>query len=151
MDRPDGWEGRVRRRTPEAGATAHAVLHAASFALPAERGDYGGGAVERMTDDDVFVTVFEHGPDAAHTPLFAAQGVPTRLAPDSFNPIALQRVLPGQCGLQRFFTERDRAFCLYVVLGSHGRRAVLAPRAETVVRTLAVGAPAAPPLRPGPS
>lgn len=139
MDLPDGWEGRLRRRTPEPGATSHAILHAASFALPVERGDYGGGAVELMTDDDVFVTVFEHDPAAAGSALFAAQGVPTRLPVDGFSPVALQRVLPGQSGVQRFFSARGRAFCLYVVLGSHARRGVLAPRAEAVVRTLAIG------------
>lgn len=139
MDLPEGWEGRLRRRTPEPGATAHAILHAASFPLPAERGDYGGGAVERMTDDDVFVTVFEHDPAAADSPLFAAKGVPARLPADGFNPVALQRVLPGQSGVQRFFTAANRAFCLYVVLGSHARRGVLAPRAEAVLRSLMIG------------
>jgi len=135
---PAGWEGRLRRRTPEPGAVAYPILHAASFALPLERGDYGGGAVELMGDDDVFVCVFEHAPEAAGRGLFARQGVPARLPADAFSPVALQRVLPGQAGLQQFFSVGGRAFCLYVVLGSHARRAVLAPRAEAVARTLAV-------------
>ena len=139
MDLPPGWEGRVRKRTPEPGATTHAILHAASFALPVERGDYGGGAVELMTADDVFLTLFEHEPAHAGTPLFAPRGVPMHLPPNEFSPVGLQRVLQGQSGLQRFFTEQDRAFCLYVVLGSHARRGVLAPRAEALVRTLAIG------------
>jgi hypothetical protein len=138
VDLPPGWEGRARRRTPEPGATTRPILHAASFPLPLERGDYGGGAVELMTDDDVFVTLFEHDPAAADSPLFARKGPPRTLPVDDFNPMALQRVLPGQSGLQMFFTERARAFCLYVVLGSHARRGVLAPRAEAVVRTLVV-------------
>jgi hypothetical protein len=138
MDLPPGWEGRLRRREPEPGATTHAILHAASFTLPVERGDYGGGAVELMGDDDVFVTVFEHGPSAVGTALFPRTGVPRSLAPNDFSPVALQRVLAGQCGVQRFFTANERAFCLYVVLGSHARRAVLAPRAEAVVRTLSI-------------
>lgn len=140
VDLPPGWEGRARKRTPEPGAVTKPILHAASFTLPLERGDYGGGAVELMGDDDVFITVFEHDPAAAHSPLFARQGRPTRLPPDDFQPNALQRVLPGQSGLQVFFTENDRAFCLYVVLGSHARRYVLAPRAEAIVQTLEVGA-----------
>ena len=138
MDLPPGWEGRVRKRTPEPGATTHAILHAASFALPVDRGDYGGGAVELMTQDDVFVTLFEHEPAHAHTALFAAQGIPQHLSPSDFSPVGLQRVLQGQSGLQRFFTEQDRAFCLYVVLGSHARRGVLVPRAEALVRTLVI-------------
>ncbi|MDQ1438905.1 MAG: hypothetical protein QOK43_2534 [Acidimicrobiaceae bacterium] len=140
VDLPAGWEGRARRRTPEPGATALPILHAASFPLPAERGDYGGGAVELMSADDVFVTLFEHDPAAAGSPLFARPGRPLRLPPEDFQPNALQRVLPGQSGLQSFFTEDGRAFCLYVVLGSHVRRFVLAPRAEAIVRSLAIGA-----------
>jgi hypothetical protein len=42
--------------------------------------------------------------------------------------------------VQRFFSQSGRAFCLYVVLGSHARRGVLAPRAEAVVRSLSVEA-----------
>jgi hypothetical protein len=137
VDLPAGWEGRLRRRHPEPGASTHAVLHAATFPLPAERGDYGGGAVEAMGDDDVFVALFEHDPAAAGSPLFAHAGPPV-VDPASFRPTALQRMLPGQSGWQRFFTDGGRAFCLYVVLGSHARRAVLAPRADAVVRTLSV-------------
>jgi hypothetical protein len=105
-----------------------------------ERGDYGSGVVERLSTDDVFISLFEHDPAAAGSPLFAASGPPAHLPPDGFSPMALQRVLSGQSGVQRFFTATDRAFCLYVVLGSHARRAVLAPRAEAIVRTLEVGA-----------
>lgn len=138
MDLPPGWEGRVRKRTPEPGASTHAILHAASFVLPVDRGDYGGGAVELMTADDVFLALFEHEPAHAGTPLFAARGIPQHLPPDEFSPVGLQRVLQGQSGLQKFFTEQDRAFCLYVVLGSHARRGVLVPRAEALVRTLTI-------------
>jgi hypothetical protein len=140
VELPGGWEGRVRRSTPEPGAVTYAVLHAASFGLPVERGDYGGGAVELMGPEDVFVCLFEHDPAAAGAALFARQGTPTQLPPDAFSPVALQRVLPGQCGVQRFFSASGRAFCLYVVLGSYGRRAVLAPQAESVARTLSIGA-----------
>ena len=36
----------------------------------------------------------------------------------AFDRNSLQRAVPGQSGLQQFFTHRGRAFCLYVVLGS---------------------------------
>ena len=53
------------RSTPSAAATGAdqrvgVVLHAASFALPAERGDYGSGAVEVMGGSDVLVCLLEH-------------------------------------------------------------------------------------------
>jgi hypothetical protein len=34
----------------------------------------------------------------------------------------LQRTIAGQSGVQRFFTEAGRAFCLYVVVGAHVNR-----------------------------
>ena len=42
---------------------------------------------------------------------------------DDFSPDAMQRPLKGQSGTQVFFTENDRAFVLYVVMGSHASRA----------------------------
>lgn len=48
------------------------------------------------------------------------------------------RRVPGQVGMQRFFTKSGRAFCLYVVLGSAGDAAALAEQASTLVAALAV-------------
>ena len=93
------------------------VVHLANFALPPDRGDYGVGrrrhhgrqprarscssssARERRHGA---VPVGRDAPDASCEPLRAE---------------ALQRRLPGQLGYQRFFTEADRAFSLFVVLG----------------------------------
>ena len=68
---PAGWDGRISVRAdgaPEAAFTAagtHAatlrsrpVVHLANFGLPADRGDFGSGAVELMGDRDVFVVLF---------------------------------------------------------------------------------------------
>jgi len=113
-----GWEGRILRRpATTAGEETHTVLHLATFPMPEARGDFGAGVTELMRSPDVFVALFEYGPDAVGTPLFAAQGVP-RLQPDLFSSKRLQRPLPGQLGCQLFFTEGGRAFCLYVVAGS---------------------------------
>ncbi|MGN6608060.1 MAG: hypothetical protein ACTHMS_13740 [Jatrophihabitans sp.] len=102
-----GWHGDV----------PNPVLHLANFALPPGRGDFGTGAVERMGVPHVFVSLFEYDRAEAGRPLFADRGLPRPRARD-FGPNQLQRILPGQAGVQRFFTEHDRAFCLYVVLGS---------------------------------
>ncbi len=45
----------------------------------------------------------------------------------------------GQGGAQSFFSERGRAFCLYVVLGSYAARTRLVPRADAFYRTLEIG------------
>lgn len=139
VDLPAGWDVRVLRRPSGGGATTNAVLHLASFPLPESRGDFGSGAVERMRADDVLVVLFEYDAQACATPLFARRGRPQPAAAE-FSTRQLQRTLPGQSGVQYFYTEGGRAFCLYVVLGSHARRATLAPRAAAVLRGLTVAA-----------
>ncbi len=59
----------------------------------------------------------EHGRESAGTALFAATGLP-RITADEVSPTCLQRMLEGQGGVQKFFTVKGRAFCLYVVFGS---------------------------------
>ena len=54
---------------------------------------------------------------------------------DDFNPNVLQRAIRGQAGVQRFFQEAGRAFCLYVVLGSLANRDRLVPAVNRVLAT----------------
>lgn len=146
-DLPPGWEARITRRPPPVASAAggalaagvpHPVAHMASFPLPAERGDYGSGAVDVMGPDDAFVALVEHDPTSVGTALFAPVGLPRDLRARSFSPSALQKTLRGQGGLQRFFTEAGRAFSLYVVLGSHDRAAAIVPRVNQLLRTIRV-------------
>jgi hypothetical protein len=164
IDLPQGWEGRIFTRRP--GSTPQPesvpapqgtpgpqgapvppagpaevfrpVLHAANFGLPASVGDYGGGAVELMGNGHVFVAVIDFGTDAAGTALFAHRGIPRPLRTDQFDPLSLQRTLPGQSGIQRFFTQAGRGFCLYVVLGAHLWRPRLVPLTNAALRTLRI-------------
>jgi hypothetical protein len=144
------WEGRLYRRTvggpdgpPQALATgwpgelSHPVLHLANFALPASRGDYGTGAVERMGPDNVFIALLEFGADCLGTALYSPSGLP-RLTPGQFNPNGMQRRVAGQAGFQHFFTEGNRPFCLYVVIGSHRRAVALAMQANDVLERIEV-------------
>jgi hypothetical protein len=135
-DRP-GWDTRIYRRIAGAGEHTHPVVHACTRPLPAERGDLGGGVIEVLGPEDVFVALVELGSELAGQGLFAPRGMP-RLAPSQFGPDRLQRVVPGRSGAQHFFTDGERAFCLFVVLGSHARRMALVPRAAQVVTGLAV-------------
>src|SRR3954447_20779602 len=118
---PERWEGRLYRRealeAAPAGESHAPVLHLGNFALPPGRGDFGTGAVEVMGPRHAFVALLEYDREEAGTALFAGRGRPS-LGPGDFAPNALQRRLPGQLGCQRFYTEGDRAFCLYAVLGS---------------------------------
>ena len=138
VEPPPGWEVRIGRRTPEVGepdARPRPVLHAATIPLPQVRGDFGGGVTGLLSAEDVFVSLFEYEPEAVRTPLFATKGRPTPSAAD-FSPAGLQRTIPGQSGRQWFFQEAGRAFCLYVVLGSHARRAGLVPTVRALIDTL---------------
>lgn len=143
VDLPAGWEGEIYQRPPVAdglrpqGVGEPPVVHAASFSLPPERGDFGNGAVDVMAGDDIFISLFEYERDAARTPLFAASGIP-RLDDADFDPGALQRGFPGHSGCQRFFHVGDRAFCLYVVLGSHRFRSRLVRRVNAVLDGLRI-------------
>src|SRR4051794_8334012 len=113
---PPGWEGRiVRRPSTHPAERARAVVHVASFPMPENRGDFGVGVTELMRSGDVFVTLFEYGPESLGQPMFATKGIP-RLTRDLFTSKRLQRTLPGQIGCQLFFTEARRPFCLYVVV-----------------------------------
>lgn len=115
-----------------------AVLHAATFPLPADRGDFGSGAVDRMGHQDTFVALLEYLPED-HGALFAAAGLPRRLDPRRFHGRGLQRALPGQAGWQHFFHVGQRPFCLYVVLGDRADAHRQVRRAERVLAGITIG------------
>ncbi|HEX7096987.1 MAG TPA: hypothetical protein VF183_13960 [Acidimicrobiales bacterium] len=143
---PRGWDAAVYRRhgdtlAPQSSMSSGAprqlfyppILHLATFPLPPDRGDFGGGALDRMRPHDLFVSLLEFGNDAEGAPLFAHDGVPWPLHPDDFGPEMMRVPRPGQSGCQRFFRVGHRAFTLYVVIGSHALRGVLVPRVNTAL------------------
>ena len=152
---PPGWEGSIagaEQDLPDsaiAGIAAQShrepgrpaalpVAHFATFALPAVRGDFGSNVVDAMQSSDAFVSLVEYGPEEAGSALFEAQGLPRRLDPRAFSRRMLQRTLPGQSGLQIFFTHANRAFCLYVVLGDADDAHRLVRRVEQVLDTIEI-------------
>ena len=144
---PAGWDVRIERRAESAvpapgsewpmGGYVHPVLHAATSKLPVGRGDYGSGYVETMRGTDVFICLVEFDHEAGATEMFD-EGLPTALRSANFHPEAQQRVIPGMCGTQRFFTASGRAFCLYVVLGSWLQRQSLVPVANSLIATIQI-------------
>jgi hypothetical protein len=138
IELPDGWDGRIYRREADAEAVTRRALHAANFALPPGLGDYAVGVVETMTTGDVLVVLLEFDPDSAGQGLFANEGMPTGLRAGDFSPSAMPRATAGRTAAQWFFSLNGRAFCLYVVLGSHAARADVMPLVNQVVETLKI-------------
>lgn len=132
---PAGWEAELSTQPDpsvldpslEQSREPLVVLHAANFSLPAERGDYGSGAVEIMDRNGIFAALVEFDPASATSPLFSRHGFPAGLEPADFAPDQLHLWQPGQAGLQVFFHIGSRAFCLYAVIGSYSMRGVLVP------------------------
>ncbi len=116
------------------------VVHAGNFRLPADRGDFGSGAVEAMGAGGVLVCLLEYDQASASTELFRRNRLPQALGVNDVQPNTLQRTISGQAGTQIFCAENGRAFCLYVVIGSHRRRAVLVPLANEVISSISIEA-----------
>jgi hypothetical protein len=133
---PAGFEGRIFVRNQVGDEVPYPVTQLATFALPPEVGDFGGGAVNLMGSLDIFATLFEYGPESLGKRLFARQGMPRSLSVTDFRPYVLRRGLTGQSGTQWFFTESGRPFTLYIVLGSHAQRNVLVPRVNSLIGSL---------------
>lgn len=137
---PAGWEGEITsdHGLLSDGSRRPTLGHFANFPLPRLRGDYGSGAVESMEPGDVMVMLFEFDRESAGSALFAHEGVPHPLVAGDFDRNGLQRTIQGQSGVQRFFSQSGRAFCLYVVAGSHIDRADVLPAVNSVLATIEI-------------
>lgn len=135
---PNTFEGRIFVRPRVADEITYPVAHFATFPLPNQVGDFGSGAVTLMGPSDIFAVLFEYGPESVGTRLFARQGMPGLLGIDDFRPNLLRRGIGGQSGTQWFFTESERPFTFYAVLGSHARRAALVPHVNSLLSNLSV-------------
>jgi hypothetical protein len=136
---PEGWEARIAQQLETGdGERSFQVLHASTVPLSGPRADYGGGVVERLGHDDVFVSLIEFGPDEAGSALFKEVDTLPVLEVGQFHRNQLQRRIRGQAGVQHFFTYQGRPYCLYVVLGSIARAPELVVKANALLEGLAV-------------
>ena len=137
---PAGWEARIVRRPHSA-----PFLHLASFALRADTGQFGASVTSAMKPDSAFAALVEYVVDADVRPragLFAARFKP-RLGLHELRHTQLQVMRPGHLGMQRFFTEAGRPYCLYAVVAPVRRRpAQLAGELSAVLKTLRFEPPA---------
>lgn len=139
-DLPVGWEGQLDEglQLLADGAVRPTVAHMANFPLPPGRGDFGGGAIETMVPGDALIVLYEYGPESVGQPLFKAQGIPRFVRSEDFDRAVLHSSVPGMSGVQRFFTHAGRAFCLYVVVGSHIDRVDVLAQINTVLASLEI-------------
>ena len=114
-----------------------------TIALPLGVGDFASGAVDSSAvttcSSCCSSTTRERRPAAVR----GARACRARSAPDDFSPNVLQRTIRGQAGVQKFFHDQGRAFCLYVVLGSFANRRKLVPLGEPGARPRMTIAPLA--------
>ncbi len=114
VELPRGWSGRVFAR-----AGGIATLHAGSFPIALDDGEFGDRSTALMPAEASFVVLTEYRPGAGLEPgqgLFAPRRLPRRLDPSQFARAGLAHPRPGQVGTQHFFTSAHRPFCLYVVI-----------------------------------
>ncbi|MGI8922194.1 MAG: hypothetical protein ACR2HD_11120 [Solirubrobacteraceae bacterium] len=134
IELPAGWDGRIYKRP-----SGDPTLHAASFALPRDDGDFGSGATARMPHGGTFFALREYRPGDGLVPgagLFASRQLPLPLDTRRFHPRALQVGRRGQAGFQHFLTWGERPFCLYAVVKPDVRAAVVASGAGHQVERL---------------
>ncbi|MGI8904687.1 MAG: hypothetical protein ACR2IP_13785 [Solirubrobacteraceae bacterium] len=140
IELPAGWSGHVFHR-----AGGLATLHAGDFALAlGERSSFGDASTAAMPPGASFLALTEYASGSGLKPgagLFAPRRIPRPLDPASFAASRLAHPLPGQAGMQHFFTASGRPFCLYVVTENghaHRRRQLVA--IDHVLGTLRVAA-----------
>jgi hypothetical protein len=147
VDPPRGWDaaiycrpaqdhgavGRAHHAAPE---TPMPILHLANVALPAERGDYGGGVVTAMRAGGVFVSILQHHPLEVGTALFRGRRPPWPLGVNDVHPNALPRRFEGGAGHQSFFIGAGRPYCLFLVIAGYQQRARLVGVANRALSTV---------------
>lgn len=137
IELPRGWSGRIWAR-----GRGIATLHAASFRLALDDGEFGDATTTAMPHGSSFLALTEYRPAdglVAGEGLFAPRRIPRRLDPSRFSERGLAHPRPGQAGMQHFFTSAHRPFCLYVVLAgarAHRRRQLAA--VDQVLATLEI-------------
>lgn len=138
---PAHWSGRVFRRPG-----GNATLHAASFPLALDDGEFGDATTARMRPGASFLALTEYLPGAGLMPgegLFAPRRLVLPLEPTRFSIKGLAHPRAGQAGAQQFFTSAGRPFCLYAVIaggGGHRRRQL--PVLDSVLRSVRIAPPA---------
>jgi hypothetical protein len=119
-----------------------ATMHAASFQLALDDGQFGDRSTGMMPEVGAFLALTEYRRGDGLTPghgLFQPRRIPLPLDPARFAATRLAHPRPGQTGMQHFFTASGRPFCLYAVIAgpTHERRRQLLGM-DRVLRSLRI-------------
>ena len=140
LEVPSGWEARIFVPALPPPAINLPVVHASSVALPTARSSFATEATTSLGATGVLISLVEFEAALAGVGLYAATGVPSGLGAAELDAAALQVPHPQQGGVQRFFSEAGRAFCLYVVAGLGPGLAQRLGRVNAVIGSLRVDA-----------
>ena len=142
LEVPRGWEARIFVPAAPPPAVNLPVMHAASAALPLARSSFATEATPQLGASGVLIALVEFESALAGIGLYAARGAPAGLRAEDLDPAALQVPHPRQGGVQRFFSDAGRAFCLYLVAGLGPGLDERLARANDVLASLRVDAAA---------
>src|SRR4029079_3866490 len=127
-----------------AAAGGVATLHAGSFQLALDDGEFGDASTGSMPAGGGVLAVTEYTAGDGLNPgegLFAPRKIPLPLDPTSFGERRLAHRRPGQVGTQHFFTTAGRPFCMYaVVAGPRTARRGQLLALDRMLRSLRVAA-----------
>jgi hypothetical protein len=114
---PHGWEGTIFVPDLPPPAVNLPVMHASDQALSMRRSTFAAELAARAGASGTVLALVEFDPLLANEGLYAGQGLPLPIRREDLHPKAMQVPDPFQEGRQWFFSIRDRAFCLYAVVG----------------------------------
>jgi hypothetical protein len=114
---PHGWEGTIFVPDLPPPAVNLPVVHATDQALSTRRSTFATELAARAGGSGTVIALVEFDPNLANEGLYAAQGLSLPIRRNDLHANAMQIPDPLQEGRQWFFSLRDRAFCLYVVVG----------------------------------
>jgi hypothetical protein len=115
---PPGWEGTIFVPDLPPPAVNQPVMHASDQAISTRRSTFASELASRAGASGTVLALVEFDPLLANKGLYAAQGLSLPIRRGDFHPKAMQIPDPFQEGRQWFFSIRDRAFCLYAVVGT---------------------------------
>jgi hypothetical protein len=116
VDLPPGWDGWIYGATNPVTGGVTAVLQLANFSFDMVIDTFGAEATANLQSGQLFLALAEYDPASSSTPLFSTNPMPSDFALDDYDSHLLQVGRVNQAGLQAFFSDQSRAFCVYSVI-----------------------------------